>query len=341
MKNSDMWVLFLYLTPICASVVVINTWSGPFEDATRAAYDALSSGKSVIDAVEIGCSVCEEKQCDTSVGFGNHPDTSAHTSLDALIMDGTSMDVGCVGYVKKYRSAISIARYVMQYTDETMLVGDGAEDFAHMMGFSERSATTSNSIAVYNQWVNASCQPNFYDNIPEAEVGCGPYPPQPHPSSLHVSNNLSGKSKEWASRENHDTIGMVTLSLTDDSTNMACGTSTNGASHKIAGRIGDSPIPGSGCYVKSSVGGAAATGDGDVMMRFAPSFAAVMFMEQGKSPEDACKMALQPIASAFPSFSGGMVCLNSAGEYGGAKYNMDFSYSVRTDQMKDVQVVNV
>ena len=37
-------------------------------------------------------------------------------------------------------------------------------------------------------------------------------------------------------------------------------------------RVGDSPITGAGCYVEKGVGGAAATGDGDVMMRFLPTY---------------------------------------------------------------------
>ena len=44
---------------------------------------------------------------------------------------------------------------------------------------------------------------------------------------------------------------------------------------RIYRRVGDSPIPGSGAYADSDVGAAAATGDGDVMMRFLPSFLAV------------------------------------------------------------------
>lgn len=35
-------------------------------------------------------------------------------------------------------------------------------------------------------------------------------------------------------------------------------------------RVGDSPIAGAGAYVDNEVGGAAATGDGDIMMRFLP-----------------------------------------------------------------------
>lgn len=36
-------------------------------------------------------------------------------------------------------------------------------------------------------------------------------------------------------------------------------------------RVGDSPVMGAGSYAKNGVGAAAATGDGDVMMRFLPS----------------------------------------------------------------------
>lgn len=64
--------------------------------------------------------------------------------------------------------------------------------------------------------------------------------------------------------DNHDTIGMVIIDQRGD---LACGTTTNGVANKIAGRVGDSPVPGAGCYVENDVGGAAATGDGDVMMR--------------------------------------------------------------------------
>jgi hypothetical protein len=68
--------------------IVINTWAGVFQQATIAGYASLSSGIHPVDAVEIGCSVCEANQCDGSVGYGSHPDTSSHTSLDAMIMNG-------------------------------------------------------------------------------------------------------------------------------------------------------------------------------------------------------------------------------------------------------------
>jgi isoaspartyl peptidase/L-asparaginase-like protein (Ntn-hydrolase superfamily) len=48
-------------------------------------------------------------------------------------------------------------------------------------------------------------------------------------------------------------------------------------------RVGDSPIPGAGAYVDNTAGGAACTGDGDVMLRFLPSYQAVESMRQGNN----------------------------------------------------------
>ena len=55
---------------------------------TFSAWAALQSGASAEEALVIGCSTCEAEQCDGSVGFGNHPDETGETTLDAMIMDG-------------------------------------------------------------------------------------------------------------------------------------------------------------------------------------------------------------------------------------------------------------
>ena len=58
--------------------------------------------------------------------------------------------------------------------------------------------------------------------------------------------------------------------------------------------MGDSPIAGAGTYVDNIVGGAAATGDGDVMMRFLPRYSYIykqcvcIFILQIMSPFKLC-----------------------------------------------------
>ena len=192
-------------------------------------------------------------QCDTSVGYGNHPDSVGGVTLDAMIMDGQTFNVGSVGFVSKYRNAATLARLVMDYTSHTLLVGEGAEAFAHMMGVPMQNTVTNQSLQVYTSWVNDSCQPNFYANLDGSDDSCPPYAAPvssefltTHDSgaSSKVSQPLSVAAKVWATPDNHDTIGMVAV---DAAGHMACGTTTNGANHKVQGRVGDSPIAGKPC----------------------------------------------------------------------------------------------
>lgn len=101
----------------------------------------------------------------------------------------------------------------------------------------------------------------FQDVSPDPKTNCGPYTP----------NTQSTKDTKVGpfNSKNHDTIGMIVI---DETGHIIAGTSTNGANHKIAGRVGDSPVPGAGAYADNEVGAAVATGDGDIMMRFLPRF---------------------------------------------------------------------
>mmetsp|Transcript_3809 Transcript_3809/g.3419 ORF Transcript_3809/g.3419 Transcript_3809/m.3419 type:complete len:209 (-) Transcript_3809:27-653(-) len=203
-----------------------------------------------------------------------------------------------------------------------------------MLGLlTQASATTNATISSYESWIQSNCQPNYYRNIDGIESSCGPY--KPTSKDKVITKNTH---KTWANKDNHDTIGLVAL---NDDGQMACGTTTNGANHKVTGRIGDSPIVGAGCYVSDKVGGAAATGDGDIMMRFLPSFSAVNYMKIGMSASEACALALKPIIEYYPTFSGGLVCLKNDGSHGGASYNMGFTYSLMSDDTDSVTVFPV
>lgn len=55
---------------------------------TSTAWEYVQKNLSAIAAIEAGCTVCEEKQCDFTVGYGGSPDENGETTLDALIFDG-------------------------------------------------------------------------------------------------------------------------------------------------------------------------------------------------------------------------------------------------------------
>mmetsp|Transcript_1800 Transcript_1800/g.6433 ORF Transcript_1800/g.6433 Transcript_1800/m.6433 type:complete len:227 (+) Transcript_1800:105-785(+) len=125
--------------PRAAAQMVVATW---FPEAVDWGYEALLGGGAALDAVEQGCALCEVLQCDGTVGYGGSPDERGETTLDALIMDGESMEVGAVGGLRRVKGAIAAARLVMERSQHTMLVGDHATEFAVEMGMEEDSLST-------------------------------------------------------------------------------------------------------------------------------------------------------------------------------------------------------
>lgn len=280
-----------------------------------------------------------------------------------MIIDGASMDMGAVGCLRRVRSAISVARAVMEHTSQSILVGEKATAFATMAGFAEEGLETDRSNQLHTAWLSNNCQPNYFRDFPGGNASCPPYHLPGAAVEAEVQRKSGGHTQrarrragvgprgitemqrrrerevnKEISRENHDTIGMITL---DKWSNLAAGTSTNGASHKVAGRVGDAAIPGAGAYVDNDVGAAAATGDGDIMMRFLPSFQAVNYMREGLSPTAACEKALSPVADKFPSFQGGLICVAKDGRHGAAARGWLFHYSFQDPSLSSPRVVAV
>ena len=342
--------------------MVINTWGGPFTAATDAAYQALISpdSTSALDAVEIGCLTCERNQCDGSVGYGGSPDEACETTLDAMIMDGTTLKSGAVAALRRVREAVSVARAVLEHTTHTLLAGDQATLFAVQNGFLEQNLTTEASARQCAEWRAADCQANYRINVtPDPTTACGPYTPLAvverrdaalaggdaaaaaaavHRRDAYPDALQRGFTPASASQASHDTISMIAI---HSSGTMAAGTSTNGASHKIPGRVGDGPITGSGSYVDGDVGGCGATGDGDIMMRFLPCYQAVENLRQGMTPTEAAEDVVKRMLRKYPEVASGIVVVNNNGEHGGAGSGWTFTYAYRGGDMNATEVVTV
>lgn len=146
-------------------------------------------------------------------------------------------------------------------------------------------------------------------------------------------------------RLGHDTIGAVVL---DSRGKMVAATSTSGASMKAPGRVGDSPVIGSGFYVESGVGGAVATGLGEDIMRTCCSFRAVECMRRGLSAQEAAEQVVLSAHEAILRRGGtpdciALVCMDARGRWGGAANHRGFSYACAGgwDSPKVVEVTPV
>ncbi|XP_022913427.2 N(4)-(Beta-N-acetylglucosaminyl)-L-asparaginase-like [Onthophagus taurus] len=319
-----------------AKPIVVGTWVFSL-GGTQSAWNDLKNGADGVDSLVSGCSYCEQGNCGLTVGFGGSPDESGETTLDALIYDGKTMDVGAVADLRRVKNAVGVAKHVLQHTKHSILAGDQATEFAKQMGFTEESLSTNVSTDMWETWRNGNCQPNYWKNVdPDPTQYCGPYTPL-NRNNIRFHNIVS--DSEIDIHLTHDTIGMVVI---DNDDNIVAGTSTNGLRHKIAGRVGDSPIAGSGAYADNEVGGACATGDGDTMLRFVPSFLAVEEMRNGKTPKEAADEAIARISKHYPNFSGAVIAVNKNGEVGAAcNYMVEFPYTVMTDDYSEPQILTV
>ena len=131
--------------------------------------------------------------------------------------------------------------------------------------------------------------------------------------------------------ENHDTIGMLAIDKNGD---ISGGCTTSGLAYKMAGRVGDSPIIGSGLFIDNEVGGATATGLGEEVLKTVGSFLIVELMRQGKSPQEACEEAIGRIVSKnkdFEEFQVGYIAVNKKGETGFYSIHEGFSVTKTVD----------
>lgn len=135
--------------------------------------------------------------------------------------------------------------------------------------------------------------------------------------------------------ESHDTIGVIAI---DKSGNISAGTSTSGSENKVHGRVGDTPIIGAGLYVDNEVGGAVATGMGELSMKSLGCFLIVEKMKDGYSPQEACELAVKQ-SEKFNPGSKYTICflaLNKAGEAGAFATHKAFQYAVATKNKSEI-----
>lgn len=281
--------------------VVISTWNHGLA-ANEAAWAVLSSAGSALNAVEAGVRITESDPTGQSVGIGGRPDMSGEVTLDACIMNHRG-DCGSVAYLKGIEHPISVARKVMEETPHVMLVGDGAKEFALSKGFPEINLLTEQSKGEWEKW-KASEQ----KVLPKINV------------------------------ENHDTIGLLALDVFG---NLSGACTTSGAAWKMKGRVGDSPIIGAGLYVDNEVGAATATGWGEAVIRAVGCFLVVEFMRQGKTPQEACRLAVERVISKNPDWKDiqvGFIALNKVGEYGGFCIQPGFDFAVYHPDIKNEMI---
>jgi beta-aspartyl-peptidase (threonine type) len=224
--------------------------------AIEAGAEVLRAGGSAFDAVLASCVVLED---DPSFNAANGATLNIDgvAELDAAVMCGATQRIGAVANLVQTRNPVLVARDVMLHTDHVLLAGEGATRFARALGHAEHNIVHVDRLAAHVRRLR----------------------------DLQTSDDAWVPTLRQLLREHPElqrqTVGAVAL---DSSGRCAVATSTGGVALKLAGRIGDSPIPGAGHYA-TRLGAAATTGRGELALRALPALRACDRLAMGSSAQ--------------------------------------------------------
>jgi L-asparaginase / beta-aspartyl-peptidase len=287
--------------------------------AFPAAIDILKSGGSALDAVEAASRLVEDNLEDNTVGRGGLPNLLGQVELDALIMDGNTLQSGSVAALQGYPNPISVARKVMEQLPHALLVGEGAARFAHEMGFEKADLTTEKSLQIWRERLQSD---------------------MPYYQKMRDIAGAMAQDPELAAQRYNDgnsVTGTVNFIARDQAGRIAVGVSTSGWAWKYPGRVGDSPIVGAGGYADSRYGAAACTGRGEMALRAATARSVVLYMKMGLPIWNACREATKDLYDLNDEYGSGMhmIALDAQGNHAGFSNRREITYLFQTTEMHE------
>ena len=255
------------------------------EDAVRAGYNVLEQGGSAVNAVKAAIVVLEDNIL-FNAGRGSVFTKKGVQEMDAAIMDGLNREAGSVAAVRNIRNPIELAAEVMEHSNHVFLSGKGANDFAIKQGIKLEPDEFFFSQFRYDQWKEMRDSDNY--------------------SLDHTHQDLD----ELLRHKKFGTVGAVAC---DSDGNIAAGTSTGGMTNKKYGRIGDSPIIGSGTYANNRTCAISCTGHGEPFIRAVAAYDVSALMEhKGLSLYDAMHLVVHERLLEIGG-EGGMIGIDAQG----------------------------
>ncbi|HLO82366.1 MAG TPA: isoaspartyl peptidase/L-asparaginase [Chitinophagaceae bacterium] len=262
-----------------------QAYENALREALDAGYEVLEKNGTAVDAVAAATVKLEDNLL-FNAGRGSVFTRKGGHEMDASIMEGKELKAGAVAGVQHVRNPVALALAVMQRSDHVFLSGEGAEEFALEQGMKPEPASYFFSQFRYDQWKAVRDSDTYALDH----------------SALEVENLM--KNKKFG------TVGAVAL---DVDGNLAAATSTGGMTNKKYGRIGDTPVIGSGTYANNRTAAISCTGHGELFLRAIAAYDVSALMEyKGLSLEEAMHEVVMVKLKAIQG-EGGMIGIDAAG----------------------------
>lgn len=275
--------------------------------AAEQGFNLLNQGENAINAVESAVMSMEDDEV-FNAGLGSSLSFGKSVEMEASIMDGKSLSAGATGLLSDIKNPIHLARIIMENTDHVFLVGEGAHYLARAFNLEHRDSKTKLREKYWNE-LRKKVEKNELNHLPK----------------------LSNLVKRYPQLLSFDTVGAVAL---DKDGNLAAGTSTGGLTMKIPGRIGDSPLIGSGNYADNEAGACSATGIGEVAIRLVIAKTTCEIMKNGKTPQRATEAAINEVNRRIktPLNHMGVIAIDCQGRIGAAHNTQNMCWAYMTPQ---------
>jgi len=275
------------------------------KDAAKIGFEILKRHGSALDAVEAAVMQMEDNEV-FNAGLGSALTIDKQIEMEASIMDGKTLNAGAVGLLHDIKNPIHLAKLIMENTDHVFIVGHGAEKLANLFGLERRNPLTEYRVQVWRE---------------EKE-------------KLARIRRLSKLHKLIASHPRlfeSETVGAVALDKNND---VAAATSTGGFTLKFPGRIGDSPLIGSGTYADNECGACSATGIGEVAIRLVLAKTTCESMRNGNSAQEAVEKSIRLTNLKMNSLEMGLITVDTSGRVGAAHNSQNLCWAHMTPEMR-------
>jgi L-asparaginase / beta-aspartyl-peptidase len=255
--------------------------------ACEEAYEVLRR-KNSVDAVELAIQRLEASKY-LNAGVGSYLQLDGRVRMDASIMKD-DLTAGAVIGIEDVEHPIAVARKVMETTQHVALAGPLASEFARSEGFPKYDPRTRQKVEIWFDIIEQLRNKTTYEQI------------------FHVDRQLLNEN------ESLGTVGCVAM---DSSGRLAAGTSTGGLKLNVPGRVGDTPIIGSGTYC-SKYGGISCTGVGEKIMVvcLAKETSNYIQYNPNKNAMDAARYGISLLDGI--NGRGGLICIDHRGRIGHA-----------------------
>ncbi|MBL9136857.1 MAG: isoaspartyl peptidase/L-asparaginase [Verrucomicrobiales bacterium] len=253
--------------------------------ALKAGEQVLQRGGAAIDAV-VAAVVELENSPWFNAGRGSALNRDGICEMDAALMDGRTRAAGAVAGVRRVRNPILAARAVMERTSHVLLVGAEADRFAESAGLPLEA-------------------PGYFITERRSERLV---------AKQKTAGTPEGRPEEGDPKAAGSPFGTVGAVARDRSGNLAAATSTGGLDGKLPGRVGDSPLIGSGTYAHNGVCAVSGTGLGEAYIRaVAAHEVASMMRYAGLNVVEATRRVIEEKVAELGG-SGGAIAVDADGQ---------------------------